>query len=131
MTANQLGALTEARFSFEALSRGLVPNWAQIDTVGYDLVIENQGKMARVQVKGTTPHFAADAPNAPRYQVNLSSSKLCSASGRWDILAVFLNDLEEWYFYTRSQIPRTKGMFTIHRTGNWKDLAQGWEVFDA
>lgn len=132
MTANQLGALTEARFSYEALARGMVPNWAQIDTVGYDLVIENQSKMFRVQVKGVTPHFASDAPNAPRYQVNLQpTAKYRDTSGQWDILAVFLNDIEKWYFYTRRQIPKAKGMLTIHRTGIWKDRARSWEIFDA
>ena len=131
MTPQQVGALTETRFAYDALTRGITPNWAMVDTVGYDLIAEIRGRMYRVQVKGCNPHFHDDSPNAPRYQVNIGKNPTGGKAGQWDILAVFLHDVEKWLFYTRRQIRKSRTMFTIHRTGEMRDRARGWEVFDA
>ena len=66
--------MTETRFAYDALTRGITPNWAMVDTVGYDLIAEIWGRMYRVQVKGCNPHFIEDAPTAPRYQVKIGKN---------------------------------------------------------
>lgn len=130
MTFAELGRATEARFIMDASQRGLYPARPFSDLPGYDVIVDTPTKkLLRVQVRGARPSRTFSKRGSRGYRVNLTRKGRASASN-WDVLAVHLEDENQWVFFLWNTIKRKPGtLLSLSRTGKNIAKAKGWEIF--
>jgi hypothetical protein len=123
MSPNELGRATEARFLLDALERGLLVSTPFADLPGYDAVVDRDGGLYRVQIKGSRLSLRDRRWTS-------SVSRGAGGCSNWDILGVYLTEHAEWRFFTRGQVPMGMMCLQIFQGSKWMKASRGWDIFD-
>lgn len=94
-----IGTLYETLFASECLRRGIIPCVPVGDFSPYDFVtISEDGKISRVQVKGTSTPQAKSAGAGVRYKIHSKKGRSCLIDCRdVDVVVAYVAPCEAWY----------------------------------
>lgn len=135
MNNKQAGCLYEQMFVVEALSRGFDISMPVGDYSQYDAIIDNGGKLIRVQIKGTA---SERKDRAKAYSITCgmgakTSKKIRYTDDAYDILAALvLKDGDRfWYIIPRKEVGTnlTLKLFPNPTSqGRWEKFRHGWDL---
>lgn len=98
LTDKQKGDIAEKAFDLAASLRGYTVCRPNGDVPGFDFIIMHpSGAWIVVQVKWATKEGS-------RYKVPNNSCGVLYSADAYDILAIYLPDLNRWVFYTRAEL---------------------------
>lgn len=126
------GTLYECMFISEALSHGLDVSTTVGDYSQYDCIIDNNGKLQRVQIKGTQ-YKGRGGFNITTAMGAKTSEKNPYSKDAFDILAALVISGGEKFWYI---IPKDKigGLLSIKlfptpsSKGKWEKYRHGWNL---
>lgn len=88
------GAVAEQKAAAELLLRGFLLSWSTSDKVGYDLVADLDGKLFKLQVKGT---FKAESGSDNKYKFTIKTNSGPYASHQVDFFILYVHPTETFY----------------------------------
>lgn len=107
MNAKDLGELSELRFILEAAEKGFKVS-KPLTTEKYDLIIDHDGTLYRVQVKSThVERFQSPTYKKGYYKIMLSygaNAKKSYTEEMVDLVAAYIAPLKLWYIIPMSKI---------------------------
>lgn len=130
------GTLYEYRFIERALTKRLHPHASIGDYLPHDIIILNDaGKVFRVQVKGTHSFKETSTSNTSRWRITAGSGRVqkkrldCS---KVDVLAAHIGELDVWYLipclrltavslWLYPESPESKAQFEPYK--------ENWDIF--
>ncbi len=132
----QSGTMYEYIFAVEAMRRGLHPFMPLEEHLAQDtLVMNDAGKMYRVQIKGTQ-HVTQESPTArKRYKIMAStghSTKAAIDCTKVDLVPSYIATEDLWYIIPCLELEGTKTFWLYNhpdskgRLEKWKDR---WDLF--
>lgn len=130
----QLGTLYEQKFVVECLERGLHPFHPVEDGLLQDFIVMNRdGTMFRIQVKGTNSTVQKNPRATRRYKVIAGygqSSKERIDCEFIDILAAYAEPIDTWYIIPCEEI---SGLSVWMSPGSYKNryekFHESWSIF--
>lgn len=120
--AHAFGRATEARFVLDAQRRGFAVSRPFVSSPGYDCIVDREGRLLRVQVKGL---HQKRGPRGGLYGTSILSTR--PSSRRFDVLALWLEAEGVWLFLPRAKLP----LNGVHVTGRSRCRTgiEDWEIF--
>ncbi len=104
------GEWAELRFAARAAERGLVVSHPWGDSAPYDLMVEHQGRVCRVQVKCTT------YKRGRSYKCHVTHNGVPYLSSQVDFIAAYVIEADVWYLIpTAATKGRIHIMLSPHR----------------
>ena len=135
MQPKQQGTLYEMLFIAECMKRELHPHDSPGDFLPHDmLVLNNAGKIFRVQVKGT------DTVNErrgryPRYRITAKSGNTSSYIDctKVDVLAAYVRPVDMWYIIPCLRIQNRKAVWlfpdNLESKAQFEKYKENWDYF--
>lgn len=121
MTSRQIdyGAAAEQKVAAELILRGHIINWSTTDKTPYDMVVDFNGKLSKIQVKGIFTRTPGRA-----YRCELKGFKnRAYKEHEVDFYVVYIHEYNEYYV-----IPY--GMTSFNRNGKAKQYLNRWELLE-
>jgi hypothetical protein len=95
MTPKELGEMAEAEFLSRALEMGMAVAKPWGESRGYDFIVDDEGKLCRVQVKAAFSEGRQGSYSLRAYR----SSKKCYSKKDIDVMAGYVNPEDAWYLF--------------------------------
>ena len=135
--SKQKGTMYEMLFIAECMKRGLHPHDSPGDYLAHDsLVLNNAGKVFRVQVKGTNTSDERGS-RMPRYRVTAKSSNTPNHHGldctKVDVLAAYVGITETWYIIPCLKVEARRAVWLFPSNpdskGQFEKYKDNWDYF--
>jgi hypothetical protein len=127
-TYKQRGEWVELLFMTRAAKRGYAVSKPWGDSARYDVGIEQNGRVKRVQVKGT------DCREGDGYICHLAGTKLRAYTTKQiDYFAIYLLPEDVWYvFRAKRLIGQSRVMLSPHTKGSLHErYEEAWKLLDS
>lgn len=127
MTPREQGQIAEIQFTLDATKRGYSVATPWGNQKGWDLILDSgDGNLFRIQVKSVVRKYPPEGCHRVAIQGSPSSGgKRTHQPSRYDVLAVYLFDEDNWVFLRSGEVTQ-KAQIRI-RT----DARRGaWDIFD-
>ena len=115
------GEAIEILFEYEAISRGMTVSTPTGSMSSYDKVVDVSGKLYKVQIKGVSSSSNSVQVNLRKRSASLSYAPY--EDGDYDILAVYVQNNNSWYFY------RFECKNKSFRINSSKPGLNNWDIF--
>ena len=129
-----IGNIAESIFQTEIIKRGYQISKPLHNNENYDFIVDNNGKLTKVQVKSTT--FYDDKAPGGRYMVKTSRGNFYNSSlydkKFVDIIAVFIQNEHVWYLIPVENIRTNCIRLYPHKeisNGLYESFRNVWEQF--
>jgi PD-(D/E)XK nuclease superfamily protein len=106
MTPKELGEMAEAEFLTRALEMGMAVAKPWGESRGYDFIVDDEGKLCRVQVKAAFSEGTQGSYSLRAYR----SSKRSYTKKDIDVMAGYVNPEDAWYFFPVRVIRRLRSL---------------------
>lgn len=133
---NALGEIAEMRFCIKAIQNKFRISRPIADKYPYDFLIENAGRVIKIQIKSTnnkraharaTPYFEVDVTRRDRKE-----GKVKYTSKQIDFMCCYIHPRDRWYIIPVSALKDTRRVVCLpmdpEKKSKWDKYLEAWEL---